>query len=521
MNRSITRRVSAVFSLAVLSALLCSCSLFAKKAVIKTAGEFGEAVCSGKATDILMFTDGTDRDFRTAFKERVSFNELSEEKSIYASHMMKSLSVEIDENSVEVKKNNATCEMVFSMADYESLMNGDYIDAEDLGNQIDDWEKMSISVTGEFTKVDKEWRVTNFDEEEFQKIYDFMNYMPPIGRAALVEAAKDIASSVAKDDPGLVIGLLPPASTADPVDMKEYINDLFDVGSELTDEEKVFRAAVLDTIELDIDDTNLTIDEQNGSVKITVTMADFETLAGKEFKEIEAITAAVKACGKKSMDFTAEFKREGSKWYATNLYSDDFAEFLKYKDFYISLKPITGTYQATIDITDKFTAFATNEFGIRMPSDLEGRIVISATLVLESGKYNVTIDHDAMVKSVQNYAEANIDKILMNALGTTSTTGLDAMAKLAGYGGYEDMKQSILGMVTSKITEVDTSSLESSGTYAAKDDAIKVTSSTGDVINGTIDNFGVITVTAPVNDPDAKKLLNSDTVTLNFKKVDE
>ena len=520
MNRSITRRVLTVFSLAILSALLCSCSFFAKKAIIKTAGEFGEAVCSGKATDIFMFTEGSDRDFRSAFKERVSFNELSEEKSIYASHMMDSLTVVIDENSVEVKKNDATCDMIFSLADYEALMDGDYEDAEAIGDAIDKSDKKEITVTAEFTKVDKEWRVTNFDSDDFQQLYDFLDYMPPIGRSSLIASAKSVTEAVTSDNADLVLGLLPPASTADPVDMNDYLKDLFDVDGKPTDEEKIFREAVLATMICEVDESSLEIGETDGSLVINMTMADYETLAGKEFKEIEAIPAAVKACGTMNMSFKCEFKREGSSWYAVNLDSEDYAAFLKYKDFYISLKPIAGTYQCTLDITDKFTAFVTSEFGISMPSDLEGRIMVTATAVLENGKYEVSVDRDGMVKNIQTFAETNIDKILMNALGTTSPTGLNAMAKLAGYEDYEDMKKGILAMVSDKVSSVNTSDLESKGTYSANDANIKLTSSTGDIYNGTIDNFGVITVTAKVTDPDAKKLLGSDTITLPFKKVD-
>ena len=520
MNRSIARRISAVFSLAVLSALLCSCSFFAKKAVIKTAGEFGEAVCSGKATDIFMYTDVSDREFRKAFKERISFSELSDEKKIYASHMMDSLTVEIDESSVEVKKNDATCDMIFSLADYEALMDGDYEDAEAIGDAIDKSGKNSITVTAEFTKVDKEWRVTNFEADSFQQLYDFLNYMPPIGRSALIASAKDVADAVTSDNAGLVLDLLPPASTADPVDMTDYLKDLFDVDGKPTEEEKIFRESVLETMICDVDESTLEIGESDGSIVINMTMADYETLAGKEFKEIEAIPAAVKACGTMTMSFKCEFRRDGSKWYAVNLDSEDFAAFLKYKDFYICLKPIAGTYQSTLDITDKFTAFITNEFGISMPSDLEGRIIITVTAVLENGKYEVSVDRDGMVKNIQAFAEANIDKILMNALGTTSPAGLNAMAKLAGYKDYDDMKNGILAMVSDKVSSINTSDLESKGTYSANAENIKLTSSTGDIYNGTIDNFGVITVTAPINDPDAKKFLNSDTITLSFKKIE-
>ena len=41
----------------------------------------------------------------------------------------------------------------------------------------------------------------------------------------------------------------------------------------------------------------------------------------------------------------------------------------------------------------------------------------------------------------------------------------------------------------------------------------------GDEARMEIDNYGNITVTSPVNDADAKKLLGADMVTMEFKKV--
>ena len=171
-----------------------------------------------------------------------------------------------------------------------------------------------------------------------------------------------------------------------------------------------------------------------------------------------------------------------------------------------------------MDITEKFIAYVSKEFDITMPSDLEGRIYITTTLVLKDGNYTVTVDRDAFVANIKTFVETNIDKIIMNMLGTSNSYGLDALAKIAGYKDYADMRAQVLAQVTAKLETINTSGLESSGTFTLNDNQLTLKSAT-DTMPGTIDNYGVITVTSPVNDPDAKKLLGADTVTMEFKKV--
>ena len=152
-----------------------------------------------------------------------------------------------------------------------------------------------------------------------------------------------------------------------------------------------------------------------------------------------------------------------------------------------------------------------------MPSGLDGKIYISENLVLKKGQYEVTVDHDAYINNIKVFVENNIDKIIMNMLGTTSSLGLDTLAKLAGYADYADMRQQILDQVMTNIETINTSGLESSGTYTVNDNLITFKSST-DTFSGKLDNYGDLTVTSPINDPDARKLLGTDTVTLVFKK---
>ena len=59
---------------------------------------------------------------------------------------------------------------------------------------------------------------------------------------------------------------------------------------------------------------------------------------------------------------------------------------------------------------------------------------------------------------------------------------------------------------------------KSTGTFTVNDNLVTFKSPT-DTFTGILDNYGDLTVISPVNDPDARKLMGSDTVTLVFKKT--
>lgn len=503
---------------AVMIPVLCSCSLFKKNAVIETAVMFGDTIRTGDAADILRKTDGLDKEFKKSFKDMLTVDNYTDEEKLYAAHMLNSLTVEVDASSVKVKKDHATCDMNFTIADHEALQKGDYRDIQDLADAVDKGSTRTISVTAELALIEKEWYVTNFDDSGFRDIFSFLSGMPVIGRSTLLDTAEQIAKAVTLDDAGVVLSYAASIESTDMVDMPSYLTSLFDLDGEPAEEEIIFRDAVRSTMTYEIDESTLNIDGQKGSVVIRITMANYETLAGKVFKQASEITDAVKACDTVTYSYTCELARNGADWYVINLESDEFASFLAYKKYSVSLKSVDGTYKATVDVTDKFVAYISSEYGIKMPSDLEGRINITTTLVLRNGSYEVTVDRDSFVRNIKTFVDTNIDKIIMNMLGTTSSLGLDTLAKLAGYADYADMRQQILDQVTGSIETINTSGLESSGKFVLNDDVITLTSAT-DTMYGKIDNYGVITVTSPVNDPDAKKLLGSDTITLPFEKV--
>lgn len=517
MNKSFARIFAAVTMVALLP-VLCSCSLFQKTKVVQAATLFAESIKVGDSGDILHKTDGLDREFKASFKELLNIENYTEEECLYSAEMMKSITFEVDASSVQVQKDTASVVINFSIADHEALMSGDYRDAQALANAVSTCSKRTISVTAELSRIEKEWYITNFNSQEFQDIYSFLSKMPPIGKGAMIETARAIAKSVVEDEAGVALIYAASVKDSDTIDMPSYLSALFDVDGNPTEEQIAFRDAVRGTMTFEVDESTLTIDSQKGSIVISITMADFGTLAGKQFSKISDITTAVNECGTVTYSYTCELIRIGPDWFVTNLDSEEFAAFLAYKNFTINLKNIDGTYTSTVDITDKFVAYVAKEFSISMPSDLEGRIYITTTLTLKNGQYEVTVDRDAFVANIKTFVETNIDKIIMNMLGTTSSYGLDALAKIAGYKDYADMRAQVLAQVTSNLETVNTSGLESSGTFTLNDNTVTLKSAT-DTMTGTIDNYGVITVTSPVNDPDAKKLLGSDTITMAFKKA--
>ena len=519
MKRSLTVKTAVLLALAVLLPVMCSCSAFKKKEVLAAAAEFADVLKTADAGDIIRKTDGLEKNYKKSFRTLLNADEYSEEERTYLAHMFGSMTCETDDSTIEVSKDTASVNMTFSVTDNKALEGGDYNDINALADAVDKGSSRSVTIKVEFKEIDKKWYVTNFDSDGFKDLMSFVSTpMPVIGRSTLLKNAATVAESVIKDDPSLAISVAASYDSPDMIDMPAYLNNIFDVGGNPSDEDKAFRAALLATMSYEVDESTLIIDNQTGSVDIKITMADYVSLADQTFKKVSDIAPAVDACPMVTYTYTCHFVRNGADWYATDLDSEGFATFLLYKRFSVSMKNYDGTYTSSMDITDKFVAYVASEYNISMPSDLEGRIIITSTLVLKNGKYEVTVDRDAFVANIKTFVETNIDKIIMNMLGTTNSFALDSLAKVAGYKNYADMRQSVLNDVTTNLETINTSGLESSGTFTVNEDKITLKSG-NDTMPGTIDNYGTITVTSPVNDADAKKLLGSDTVTLAYKKV--
>jgi hypothetical protein len=515
MNKNIKSKIAIVLVAAMTLPLFSSCSLFSKKAVRTAAAEFGEVIKTCDASDILKKTSDIDRDYKKSFKHLLDLKNYTEEEASFYEHMISTIEYTVDEKSVKVEKDKAKIGMTFSVADLDALKKADYKDINALTSAVDSASKKDIDVTVDFKKEDKDWYVTNLDDEEFKDLFSFFGNMPVIGRGTLIETAKKLAEAVVNDDSGVAIYLAGPNATPETI---QAVKDYFDVDGKPTNEDKAFRAAVREGMRVEIDESTVLIEGTSGSVHIILKRPNFEVLAGKNFSSIPEITKAVKDCDIINFEYTCRLERSGPDWFVTNLDTVEFGGLLSYKKFKITLNSVDGTYKATKDITDQFIKYISSEYKVGVPSGCEGKINIRSTLVLKNGKYEVKIDRDAFVADIKSFAEKNIDKIITNTLGTTSSVGLDAMAKIAGYKDYADMKQKILEQVSSGIASIETSGLESTGTYTVSGNKITFVSSSA-TMPGTIDNFGNVSVEAPVTDPDAQKLLGANKVQMLYQKA--
>ena len=515
MDRSFVRKTAAVMAIVTLLPMFSSCSLFKKKAVLTAASDFVSGITSGAATDILQKTDGLEKEYKKSFKDLLDEKNYSDEEKVFNTHMQAIVSGVIDEKSVKVTKDTATVSITFTSADLEALQKGDYKDINDLASAVDKADTKETEITVELKEIDKDWYVTNFDDQEFKDLFSFYGNMPVIGRGTLIDTATKLAKAIVEDESGVAIVLA--GSSADDKTIAA-VKDAFDVDGKPTDEQKAFQTAVRSLMLYDVDTSTVEIEGNKGIVQIRISRPNFEVLAGKSFKSIPEIEQAVKNCEIITYYYDCKLERDGSEWQITNLDSEAFAGLLTYKKFNISLKSVDGTYKATKDITDQFIKYISKEYSVNIPSGCEGKINIKSTMVLQNGKFEVKIDRDAFVSDIKSFVEKNIDRIIQNTLGTTSAVGLDAMAKIAGYKDYADMKQQILNQVTTNVETINVSGLESSGTYTVDGSSITFKSST-DTTTGTIDNFGSITVEAKITDPDARKLLEAEKILMTYKKA--
>lgn len=515
MRRKTANKISVLLIIALMLTMLSSCTVFKRSAVALAATEFCTTLKTGKATDILHMTDGLEKDFKKSFRDLLNSDNYSEEENTFNEHMLASIKFEIDMSTVVINKDKAKVKIDFTIADHNALKGGDYATIDALAQAVDDAPEKDISVTAKLELIEKEWLITNFDDRDFQELFAFYNDMPGIGREALLATAERLAKAVMDDDYEATLAL------ADPnIDypMEAFLKDTFNVSDTPTKEDIALRDAIRTLITFIIDESSIEINGKFGSIDITVRMPEYEKLANEQIDSIENIANIVERCGFVDIDYTCTLVREGTTWYITNLTSQEFIDIMSYEKFSIDFRNIDGTYKANVDITDKFTAYVAKEYNVKMPSDLEGKIHISSSLTLKDGSYSVTIDRNSFVTGIQLFFEKNIDNIIANTLGTSSPGSLNTLAKIAGYKDYDDMKEQIKNQVMTTLQTIDTASLESSGTYTVDGDKITLISGT-DRMTGTIDNFGAITITAPVSDADAQKLLGANTITMVYQKA--
>lgn len=506
-------RMTSVLLIAAMAIPLASCSIFARKEIIEAADRLGADITDGSADDILSMSSKKHKKFSEELYALISGEGYTEEENLYADAVRQSMEYEVDESSVTVDGDNATCSIVISIADYTSLTGGDYDTIYDLTDAVSSCGKTDITFTAEFKKKDDEWRVENLNSEEFLKIFEYRNAEFTIGRASLIETANTLAGFIAEGTSADIEAL-----SFDPVEdgVFEYL-----LAEGITGDEKDFADAVRQTFNVTVPEDSATVTGLIGTCDIVVESADYESIADGNYSSISELLAAVATSDTISYTFTAEFIREGDNWYITNLCSEDFENIFIYRYMVLSISDFSGTYVAEVDVTDEFNTQIEANVGAGSTNGMTGSIIALVTMELnKDGTYSIGIDRDVFAQTIYDYADTNIDKLITNFLGVSSTDQIELLVKLAGYKDYADMRSQLLGQVTDMLGGLSTSGLDRDGDYTVSGSTITFcgddNTKTTDDITGSIDTYGKITVTAPITDPDAAMLFGADEITLVF-----
>ena len=516
-NKYTVCRITAVLIAATLLMPLASCSIFARRGVIEAADKLGNAIVSGSAEDILSLSSKKHKQLSEDLNIILSGGGYSEEENKYADAVRATMEYSVDESSVKVDGDDATCDIIISLADYVKLTDGDYDTIEDLVSAVSSGDKDTITFTAEFAKKDDEWKVSNLNSDEFLKIFEYRNAEFTIGRASLIKTAEELA------------GYIESGSSSDFFSIDDGLTDedtlMFLLAEGMTGDEVDFANSVRTTISATADSDSAEITGLYGTCDIVIEMADYDSLSENSYDSLGELLAAVATSEKMQYVFTAEFTRTGDTWHITNLNSSEFEDIFKYRYLVLSISDYSGSYAALVDVTNEFNAKIEETAGSGCANGFTGSIVAQVDLELnKDGTYSFGIDRDTFAAVLYDYADTNIDKLVTNMLGVSSTDQIELLVVIAGYKNYADMRSQLLDQVTDMLDGFSTSGLDRSGTYTISNGKITFCgsddNSTTDDITGTIDSYGNITVTAPITDPDAVMLFGSDEITLTFAPND-
>ena len=176
-----TIRKAGAAALAGAMALSCaSCALFGpnKKEIVEAADTFAGTLLKQDAGKIIkLTTEDEDSDVAEALEMIFDEETLSDDQKKFVDAVSDTITYEVDEESVEINKDEASADVTFTMVDYEKALDGDFEDIDAVLDALEDCEDTKdVEVTIEFEKDDDEWLVSNIDDDSYGDIFEFYIY---------------------------------------------------------------------------------------------------------------------------------------------------------------------------------------------------------------------------------------------------------------------------------------------------------------------------------------------------------
>lgn len=234
MKKELTRVITITVAAAI-AASCASCSMIpgmgssAKtEDIVDAADAFASALVKCDAGKIVKLTnEEKDSDAAEDLEALFGNEDYTDEQVKIAEAVAGTIKYEIDEDSVKIDNDEASVDVTFTMADYESVLEGEFADADEAADAIkasDDTTE--VEVTFEFALEDDEWLISNLGDKAYGKLYSFygaqVEFMPEF---------EIMTSFIDQDDYGTTIAMTVVFSE----DISEY-TDGFSVDIVLDDE---------------------------------------------------------------------------------------------------------------------------------------------------------------------------------------------------------------------------------------------------------------------------------------------
>ncbi len=440
--KTFTSRAAAA-ALAGAMALACaSCGLLpiggAKpEDIVDAADDFAKALASCDAGKIAKLTnEEKDSDIVEDLEAFLDGEDYTDEQKAIADAVAGTIEYEIDEDSVKIKKDEASVDVTFTMADYEAVLDeGDFKDVSEAVDAIKDCDDTcEVEVTFEFEKDDDEWLISNLDDKAYIKLYGFYGLD--------VSFTPDLAELVNYSD---IFGDYNYVylSVVFLEDVSEYIDDMtFDVY--LDDE--LYMSNQTPYGDTDYIWCDITVDGPLESGTYTITAKYGDTVIASESIDIDNDSGS----GSGSV---VNYDIEGD------------------------------VYLCYADGTDAFIETLV-EAGFDL--DFEGQIGIWFELTLsDDGEYLLKVDGETFNADLIDFFTDNKDQIMMGFYGLSSEADLDAYRESLGEDTYDALESSMVQAMVSEYS-ADYSDLVDGGTYTVTGDYIYFSSYDYSGFDGTL-----------------------------------
>ena len=454
---------AAAMTIAGMLALSCSaCNLLPSAAkpedIVDAADAFASAMVKCDAGKIAkLTTEDKDSDTIAELEAHLGGLLYTAEQDTVAEAVADTITYEVDEDSVEIDKEEAEAEVVFTMVDYDKALSGlEFFSVDEAVQAVKDCnDTIEVKLTLEFEKDEDEWLVSNFSDKSFMAFFDFygydINFIPDF--VSFIDHTDIYASEILVFMS--VVFTEDFSDYADGMSMDVYLNDA------PAENGGTYVEGDFETIWCEFA-TNADYLE-TGTYTVVLRYGDYV---------IASETTTVDNSWKEATD-----GGNGSGGASTTIEGD--------------------TYIATIDCVNSFNQSMADEMGY--DDGFTGELPLDIILVLGDGQYELTIDADKFIDDLSGFMEENIDTLFYAEFGTSDPDELDELATIYGVSNYQELKDTMLDMLV-EYYDAESITVYDTGTYTIEGDTIYFDSTGYGDYDATIGADGKITMNS-ASDP--------------------